>query len=78
MVWGWISGCYCADLVIQSNVIGVHYRDQILASHMQPFMTAHVEIMLKCFKKTMLSLTQPESVLHTAGIQVFHWVAKSL
>ena len=45
MVWGGISGCYCTDLVvIQGSFTGVHYRDQILAPHVQPFMTVHQDV----------------------------------
>ena len=72
MVWGGISGRYRTDLVvIQGNLKEVCYSNQILAPHMQPFRTAHVKIMLKCFNKTMISPTQPESVLHSCRLHGF-------
>ena len=45
MVWGGISGLYCTDLVvIQGNLNGVRYRDEILQQQVEPFMQNHPEV----------------------------------
>ena len=42
MVWGHISDRYKTDLiVINGNLTGVSYRDEILAQHVKSFMRAH-------------------------------------
>ena len=45
MVWGGISGLYRTDLVvIQRNLNGVRYRDEILQRQVEPFMQNHPEV----------------------------------
>ena len=45
MVWGGISGWHRTDLVvIQGNLNGVRYRDEILQQQVQPFMQNHPEV----------------------------------
>ena len=59
MVWGGISGRYRTDLVIvQGNLTGVRYRDEILMRHVQPFMNAHPDVTL--FSMIMPGPTLPE------------------
>ena len=45
MVWGGISGLYRTDLVvIQGNLNGVRYRDEILQQQVEPFMQNHPKV----------------------------------
>ena len=45
IVWGGISGLYRTDLVvIQGNLNGVRYRDEILQQQVEPFMQNHPEV----------------------------------
>ena len=44
MVCGGISGLYRTDLVIQGNLNGVRYRDEILQQQEEPFMQNHPEV----------------------------------
>jgi len=79
MVWGGISGCYRTDLaVIQGNLTGVRYRDQILAQHVQPFMTAHQDVeMFQQDNAHPHTARVCTAFLQTAGIPVMDWPAKS-
>ena len=44
MVWGGISGWHCTDLVIQGNLNGVWYRDEILQQQVELFMQNYPEV----------------------------------
>ena len=81
MVWGGISGLYRTDLVvIQGNLNGVRYRDEILQQQVEPFMQNHPEV-----EMFQLDNTRPHTArsrvctafLANAGIVVTDWPAKS-
>ena len=45
MVCSGMSAYYKTDTIdISGNLTGVHYRDEILAKHVQPFMRAHRDV----------------------------------
>ena len=80
MVWGGISGLNRTDIVvIQGNLNGVQYRDEIL-QQVEPFMQNHPKV-----EMFQLDNTRPHTArsrvctafLPDAGIVVMDWPAKS-
>ena len=79
MVWGGISGRYRTDLVVvQGNLTGIRYRDEILMRHVHPFMTNHPDVNLFQHDNARPHTARVcQAYLQNAGIQVMDWPAKS-
>ena len=79
MVWGGISGLYCTDLVvIQGNLNGVRYRDEILQQQVESFMQNHPEVEMFQHDNTRPHIARVSTAfLADAGIVVMDWPAKS-
>ena len=79
MVWGGISGLYCTDLVvIQGNLNGVRYRDEILQQQVESFMQNHPEVEMFQHDNTRPHTARVcTAFLADAGIVVMDWPAKS-
>ena len=79
MVWGGISGYYKTDLiVVNGNLPVVHYRDEILAQHIQPFMRAHQEVEIFQHNNARPYTARVcTAFCKNAGIEVIDWPAES-
>ena len=78
MVWGGISGRYRTDLVVvQGNLTGIRYRDEILSRHVHPFMTNHPDVDLFQHDNARPHIARVcQAYLQNAGIHVMEWPAK--
>ena len=79
MVRGGISELYCTDLVvIQGNLNGVRYRDEILQQQVEPFMQNHPEVEMLQHDNTRPHTARVcTAFLADAGIVVMDWPVKS-
>ena len=78
MLWGGISGLYRTDLVvIQGNLNGVRYRDEILQQQVDPFMQNHPEVEMFHDNTRPHTARVCTSFLADAGVVVMDWPAKS-
>lgn len=79
MVWGGITGSHRTELVIiQGNLTGARYRDEILGPHVLPFMRQHPQI-----TKLQQDNARPHSAricndfLQQNGVEILEWPSKS-
>ena len=79
MVWGGFSGWHHTDLVvIQENLNGVRYRDEILQQQLEPFMHNHLEVEMFQHDNTRPHTASVcTAFLVDAGIDVMDWPTKS-
>ena len=78
MLWGGISGLYHTDLVvIQGNLNGVRYRDEILQQQVEPFMQNHPEVEMFHDNTRPHTARVCTAFLADAGVVVMDWPAKS-
>ena len=78
MVWGGVSQHHRTELiVIAGNLNAVHYREDILLTHVVPFLQAHPDMTLQHDNATSHAARSVCDFLQGRNVSVLPWPAKS-
>ena len=78
MVWGGVSQHHRTEIVvIAGNLNAVHYREDILLSHVVPFLQAHLDMTLQHDNATSYTARSVRDFLQDRNASVLPWPAKS-